>query len=348
MISIKKVLKTLLIGILIIISIGFTSFYVLIGLGAAPKLQTIWVTTAMTTLNNKWLATTFISQKKIDKIMNENYVDDTGLDSELLDSDKFNNQSEDVKHILGENDIYIRDGYDKLEEGVYLKRVSDFGWNGYTMIVTNPDRVKLVDTAKQYEEGQTVNRMVINSGAVAGINGGGFVDGPNYDSNGGTPAGLIIENGVLIAPKKDAGLNYNMIGINKDGVLVLRHCTATWALENDIVSAVSFSPFLITNGEATIKSGTGGWGIAPRTAIGQRKSGEIVFLVIDGRQPTWSVGVDIKVVQDVLLEEKCINAALLDGGSSTVMMYNGEYVNKPSLGFERFINNCWVVMPNEE
>ena len=69
----------------------------------------------------------------------------------------------------------------------------------------------------------------------------------------------------------------------------------------------------------------------------------MIFLVIDGRQPTWSIGVDIKVVQDVLLQEGCSNAALLDGGSSTVMIYNQEFMNRPSLGYERWINNCWAV-----
>lgn len=330
--------------------LGISSFYILIGLGVSPKLQTIWVTTAMTTLNHKWLATSFVPGKKISQIMKENYVDDSGLDSDILDKDGFtdNNSDHDKEHDIVRDDIYVAEGYSKKEEGLYIKQISDFGWKGYAMLVTEPDRVKLVDTPWQYDTGQTVMKMITGEGAIAGINGGGFVDGPNYDSNGGTPAGLIIENGKLVAPKKDAGLKYNMIGLNKDGVLVLRHCTANWALENDIVSAVSFSPFLVVNGEGTIKSGTGGWGIAPRTAIGQRKTGEIVFIVIDGRQPTWSVGVDIKAVQDALLAEDCINGALLDGGSSTVMIYDGEFVNKPSLGFERYINNGWVVMPKED
>ena len=34
-----------------------------------------------------------------------------------------------------------------------------------------------------------------------------------------------------------------------------------------------------------ITHGDGGWGVGPRTAIGQRKDGTVLFLVIDGRQP---------------------------------------------------------------
>ena len=214
------------------------------------------------------------------------------------------------------------------------------------MLVTDPTRVRVTDTSQQWVCGENVMTMVKNVGAIAGINGGGFKDGPNYDSNGGTPGGLIIEQGQLVCPTvPDDVTVYNMIGINADGVLVLRHCTADWALSNRIVSAVSFAPFLVVNGEGLVKNGSGGWGIAPRTAIGQRASGEMLLLVIDGRQADWSIGCDLDVLQDVMLAEGAVNAAMLDGGSSTAMVYQGEYVNRPSLGHERWINNCFTVMP---
>ena len=242
-------------------------------------------------------------------------------------------------------DPYLDEGYRKLEDGLYLKEVSGLTWRGYVMLVEDPRRVKVTDTSMQYECGENVMTMTKNAGAVAGINGSGFEDGPNYDSNGGSPSGLIIEDGVLVCPRVPDETIFNMIGLNRDGALVLRHCTASWALENDIVSAVSFYPFLIVNGEGLVKNGTGGWGIAPRTAVGQRVTGEFLMLVIDGRQADWSIGCDLDVLQEVLLNEGAVNAAMLDGGSSTAMVYNGEYVNRPSLGHERWINNAFVVMP---
>ena len=242
-------------------------------------------------------------------------------------------------------DTYIAQGYDRLDGGLYLKAVSGLTWRGYVMLVADPTRVRLRDTSMQYECGENVMTMVKSAGAVAGINGGGFVDGPNYDSNGGTPGGLIIEEGTLVCPLTPDDSVYSMIGINRDGVLVLRHCTADWALSNGIVSAVSFAPFLVVNGEGMVKNGSGGWGIAPRTAIGQRETGEMLLLVIDGRQADWSIGCDLDVLQEVMLAEGAVNAAMLDGGSSTAMVHNGNYINRPSLGHERWINNCFVVMP---
>ena len=247
----------------------------------------------------------------------------------------------------GEHD-YIGEGYSMLEDGLYVKEVSGSTWRGYVMLVEDPLRVKLVDTSQQYTCGENVMTMVTNSGAVAGINGGGFQDGANYDSNGGMPAGLLIEDSKVVYPYVIDDTVYNMIGINDEGAMVLRHCTADWALENNIVSAVSFSPFLVVNGEGLIKNGTGGWGIAPRTAIGQRKTGEFLLLVIDGRQPDWSIGCDLDVLQEVMLAEDAYNAAMLDGGSSTAMVYSGEYINRPSLGHERWINNCFAVMPKNK
>lgn len=337
---------TLLLFVALFMLAGAT-FYLLVGVGLSPRLQTLWVTTAMTTKDHKWLATAIVPEKKIREIMNRETISDVGYDTNLEDKNGYIGwQMDEMEKEIN----YTNAGYEKLEDGLYLKEVTGSGWHGFIMLVPDPKDLRLVDTPQQGVKGASVRWMVENEGGIAGVNGGGFDDGPNYDSNGGVVSGLLIIDGKLINPSwDDSGLKYNMIGFNSDGRLILRHCTKEWALANDIRYAVSFSPFLIVNGEGTIPEGSsGGWGIAPRTAIGQRSTGEVLLLVIDGRQPTWSIGVDLDVLQKVLLEEGCENAAMMDGGSSTVMIYNNEFVNRPSLGHERFINNCWVVMPHTE
>lgn len=347
-IKFKNLIITILIVALSLMFFAFAAFYSLVVLGVSTKLQTIWICSAMTTLNHKYLATWFFSDEKIEQVLKENMVDDTGYESDIFVIEDKNDEETDEKD-EEKVDPYIEEGYTKLEEGLYMKEVSGSSWRGNIMLIADSKRVKLADTKNQFRCGQKVASMIKDNDAVAGINGGGFVDGPNYDSNGGIPAGMLIENGILINPKSaNTEDTYNMVGFNKDGVMVLKRCTPAWALENDIVSAVTFSPYIIVNGEGTIKKGTGGWGIAPRTAIGQRKTGEVLFLVIDGRQIGWSIGVDLLPVQDTLLAENCYNAAMMDGGSSTVLIYNDEFVNRPSLGFERYINNCWIVTKAEE
>ena len=357
---IKKVVLCVFLSFVSLAILGAISFYILIVSGLFPSLQSTWICTAMTTLSHQYLATWFFSDEKIEQVLDEAMVDDSGYSTNVDDikiPDKSTESSEeekidDVPEIpVPEVDPYIEEGYTELEEGLYLKEVSGDNWKGWLMLISDPKRVKLEDTRNQFVCGQKVMTMIENAGAIAGINGGGFADGPNYDSNGGTPSGIVIEDGILVNPTNPTAISqtvYSMVGINSDGVLVLRQCTAQWALDNNIVSAVSFKPFIIVNGEGIIKSGTGGWGIAPRTAIGQRQTGEIIFMVVDGRQIGHSIGVDLLPLQETLLAEKCHNAAMMDGGSSTVMIYNKEFVNKPSLGFERYINNCWVVMPITE
>ena len=53
--------------------------------------------------------------------------------------------------------------------------------------------------------------------------------------------------------------------------------------------------------EKTITKGDGGWGIAPRTCIAQRKDGAIILLVIDGRELR-SLGATLREAQDVLYD----------------------------------------------
>jgi exopolysaccharide biosynthesis protein len=96
-----------------------------------------------------------------------------------------------------------------------------------------------------------------------------------------------------------------------------------------VVDAISFGPALIINGESVPILGSGG-GLNPRTAIGQRADGAILLLVIDGRQPH-SIGATLRDVADVMADFGAVNAANLDGGSSTLMVYNGEILNSTSL-----------------
>ncbi len=84
--------------------------------------------------------------------------------------------------------------------------------------------------------------------------------------------------------------------------------------------------------------------MAPRTAMGQRKDGTILLLVIDGRQPGYSLGATLIDVQNILYEQGAYVAANLDGGSSSTLFYNGKVVNKPCdmLG-ERMIPTAFIV-----
>ena len=71
-----------------------------------------------------------------------------------------------------------------------------------------------------------------------------------------------------------------------------------------------------------------GSGLNPRTAIGQRKDGIVLFLVVDGRRVD-SIGAGMKDLADIMIKYGAYNAANLDGGTSSVMAVNGELINDP-------------------
>ncbi len=134
------------------------------------------------------------------------------------------------------------------------------------------------------------------------------------------------------------------VGLTDDGNLIAGNYSKGELISMDVKEGISFGPALIVNGERMITSGDGGWGVGPRTAIGQKKDGTVLFLVIDGRQPSYSIGATLRDVQNILYEEGAYIAANLDGGSSSTLYMNGNVVNKPAdlLG-ERMIPTAFIV-----
>ena len=69
---------------------------------------------------------------------------------------------------------------------------------------------------------------------------------------------------------------------------------------------------------------------APRTAVGIRKDGHILFVTIDGRRGDVSVGATIDELREVMRAMGAVDALNLDGGGSTTLVVDGEIKNTPS------------------
>lgn len=81
----------------------------------------------------------------------------------------------------------------------------------------------------------------------------------------------------------------------------------------------------------------------PRTAVGVREDGTMVFIVVDGRQKGLSDGMTIRELGQKLLELGVKDAANLDGGASSEMIIEGEIVNSPSAGRERMVACGFII-----
>ena len=212
--------------------------------------------------------------------------------------------------------------------GFELLDINEGTCKGKLMIVYDPKRV-ILGTSENFgkEPGLTLTDMAAKYDAVAGINAGGFND-EGGRGDGSRPQGLVIKEGELIWGEEKG--SYNMVGLDEDGILHVGTMSGTEALELGIRWGVSFvtydglSSTLIVNGE--VQSKNLGGGVNPRTAIGQRKDGAILLLVLDGRSIS-TLGATMQDICDIMLEYGAMNAGNLDGGSSSAMVYEGEVIN---------------------
>jgi len=163
-------------------------------------------------------------------------------------------------------------------------------------------------------------------GAIAGTNAGGFYD-PDGFGDGGIPDGLVIRDGA-IAFGNPGTFYIDVIGFDADYVLHVGDMTGQQALDLGIVNAVSFSqgPVLIKDG---VKQSWTNVSVNPRTCIGQRADGAVLLAVIEGRHID-SIGASFDDLAELMFEYGAVNAANLDGGSSSAMIYEGEQITKGS------------------
>lgn len=231
---------------------------------------------------------------------------------------------------------------------VEIEEISGHGYSGYVMTVNDPTKIRIVVPQKQ-GRGERVLSMVQRTGAVAGVNGGGFAD-PNWNGNGFQPIGIVMSGGELFYSDLGKSRSTQVVGIDKQGKMIAGRYTLDELKQLDVQEAVTFQPRIIVNGKGLIKSAADGWGIAPRTAMGQREDGAILFVVIDGRQPGHSIGANLYDVQNIMLAHGAVIAANLDGGSSTMLVKDGQVLNKPSTKSSegRYLPTAWLVFEHPE
>ena len=230
------------------------------------------------------------------------------------------------------------------DKDLKLEKIESSRYVGYVLEIPDPRRIQVATAANIQEKGDTTSNIAKMNGAVAAINGGGFHD-PNGTGTGRLPYGFILHEGDYIIGK-DVGPDecVDFVGFSKSGNLIAGNYDKTELADMKAMEGITFGPPLIVDGKKMITDGDGGWGVGPRTAIGQRKDGTVLFVVIDGRQPGYSLGATLRDVQDVLYEKGAYIAANLDGGSSSTLYLNGKVVNKPAdlLG-ERMIPTAFIV-----
>ncbi|HEX2926336.1 MAG TPA: phosphodiester glycosidase family protein [Ruminiclostridium sp.] len=241
------------------------------------------------------VAKTFLSDKAIARILGDGYA---------------------ISNINTENIKMLNFGV-KHNNNVSYFDVESRNFKGKMIIVDDPTRIKVGYSSKMPKSGETTSSIARRSGAVAAINGGGFLD-TQWAGTGGVALGFVISDGKYITGKLTN--NYtkrDTIAFTKDGMLIVGKHSQSELKQYNVTEGISFGPPLVVNGKPTISKGDGGWGISPRTVIGQREDGSVMLLVIDGRSLK-SFGATLKEVQDIMLEHGAVNAANLGESSMSL------------------------------
>ena len=299
----------------IIITLFLTIF--LICHGPSASARNLFVTTILETGQLKFLASVFLSDSEISEIVSQNSLAtmqeevDTGL-------------------------ITVDENTEK--ELIEIHKISGNNFEGTMMIVNDPSKISLATTYPWSEYGKELDKLVAENNAIAGINGGLYYSDAN---KGGRPLGVTVSNGEI----QDMSLGatgLHLIGFDEDNILRIidisnmnRNEIKELITTEKIRDAVSFQEEasdsnnhfvkLIINGEKRELNGMGS-GANPRTAIGQREDGSVLLLVTDGRGKNGHLGATAADLIEIMSEYGAINAANIDGGSSSTMYYNGKYL----------------------
>ncbi len=306
--------------LIVMSSIGLFILY-----GPISFFRDLWVTSAMTTMSHQYLATMFYNEKTIQEVLARNHiveVDDT-TNPDLIEIDE-----QERDHTIYKNE-YEKQILTKDEDNDLFKLIPISGdtYQGYLVAIYDPSKVKIATTRYLGTRGEAITTVAKREKARVAINAGGFYD-PDWNSNGALPHGTVIQNGKIVSDYFDANMGGGFVGFTYDNKLVLGKMSAQEALDMGIRDAVEFGPFLIINGQSSFVKGNGGWGIAPRTAIGQRADGIVLFLVINGRLAT-SLGADMGDLTEIMENYGAVNAANMDGGSSSELVIDNEIINHP-------------------
>lgn len=288
--------------------------------GPSVALRDTFVGTMEETRRFKFIPHIFLTDAEVNEIFSRKQGGtDFATDASMIqlpteEHQQVNEEGEDAYGLVDE------DG-----DGIIYVDVKRSGYQGYMLIILDPTRVFVGMPDDYGGVGLTLSQMCEKYDALGGINAGGFKD-DNNAGLGGVPQGLTIVDGYCYSD--DYWSTEGTAGFDENGLLHVGFYTYDDCVALGIKNAVSFGPILISNGEPT-ESVYNGTSLNPRTAIAQRADGAVIMLVIDGRQ-VHSIGATYQDVVDLLMDYGAINACNMDGGSSTTMYYNGEYVNSCS------------------
>ncbi len=303
--------------------------------GPSPAARTQLTMSLIEASATKWVPALFIGEEAVAEIR----ASDKG--AELKE------EVTDTSQVVINKDSAMTsnsDEWEKYPDGIRIESYSGDTYNAHIMIVKDPSQVYMGISTERFSTsipGKRLNAVIEEEGALAAINAGAFNDdGTASASVGSCPLGLVMSGGKCVwTSGKQPGLE-GFAGFNTDNILVVSktNLSQSEAEQLNIRDGCCFGPALIINGEINGEAYNSNSGLNPRTAIGQRADGAVIFVCIDGRQ-TSSMGGTYADIIDIMVEYGAVNACNMDGGSSSIMYYRDTYGRYGEAGQVQMINN---------
>lgn len=168
--------------------------------------------------------------------------------------------------------------------------------------------------------------------SAEGYNVLGAVNADFFDMFGDChPSGLCVSRGKVVANPDSEN---PFFGITNDGNAVISTLKETKV--ETLAEAVGGGQIILSDGMINDTAPLEPFGdiCHPRTAVGIRADGTMLFTVVDGRRPEWSNGASLTELAGLMKEAGAVRAINLDGGgSSTFIMKNGgalQMMNAPA------------------
>ena len=303
--------------------------------GPSPAMQEVITMSLIEASATKWVPALFIGEERVAEIRKSVQQE---LPQEVSSSTKVVIQKANA--ISGNADEWAN-----YPDGIRIERVAGDTYNAHVMIVRDPSTVYMGTSTEKYSTaipGKRITEMMdANPDAVAAINAGAFFDNGTSDSSVGSyPLGLVVSNSKTVWESGQQPGLQGFAGFNNENILVVsqKNLSKKEAENLNIRDGCCFGPVLLMDGEVNLEAYNNNSGFNPRTAIGQRADGAVIFVCIDGRQVASPGGTYADII-NIMVEFGAVNACNMDGGSSSVMMYRDERGLFGEAGSVTMINN---------
>ena len=260
-----------------------------------------------------------------------------GWDHIYINEAGFDDNGTSIQTTFGEQVLAI-----DAKNAVLLVRISGKGYRGVLAVGKDPSLLSIEMASTLGVAGQLSGEIAAAHNGVLAMNANGFLD-PGGAGNGGLLAGYSMSNGTAYGEHFSA-YAYKRIELHEDNLFYIKDALSP--VSEDCTDAAEFTPALIVDGKKIMDDY---WtGEQPRACIGQSEKYEILMLVIEGRYPLEGIlGTSVNNCSEILLQHKCMQAINLDGGSSAMLWFDGEYVTQSSSSPLRYtggrpLPNAWV------